>query len=54
MTAFAVFNPASDRGRTGRNWARIEDALGSIFPLLDVAATHGPDRKSTRLNSSHT
>ena len=42
MTAFAVFNPASDRGRTGRNWARIEDALGSIFPLLDVAATHGP------------
>lgn len=42
MTAFAVFNPASDRGRTGRNWARIEDALGSIFPLLDAVPTHGP------------
>jgi diacylglycerol kinase family enzyme len=42
MTAFAVFNPASDRGRTGRNWARIEDALGGIFPLMEAAATHGP------------
>ena len=42
MTAYAIFNPASDRGRTGRNWARIEDALGGIFPLMEVAATHGP------------
>jgi len=42
MTAFAVFDPASDRGRTGRNWTRIEDALGSIFPLMEVMPAQGP------------
>jgi diacylglycerol kinase family enzyme len=42
MTAFAIFNPASDGGRTGRNWARIEDALGSIFPALEAVPTRGP------------
>jgi diacylglycerol kinase family enzyme len=42
MTAFAIFNPASDGGRTGRNWSRIEDALGSIFPAMEAAPTRGP------------
>jgi diacylglycerol kinase family enzyme len=42
MTAFAVFDPASDGGRTGRNWARIEDALGSIFPLMEAVPARGP------------
>ncbi|MCP5410743.1 MAG: hypothetical protein H6924_01085 [Alphaproteobacteria bacterium] len=42
MTAFAVFNPASDGGRTGRHWRRIEDALGAIFPAIEAVPTHGP------------
>jgi diacylglycerol kinase family enzyme len=42
MTAFAVFNPASDGGRTGRRWRHIEGALESIFPTMDTAATFGP------------
>lgn len=42
MTAFAVFNPASDGGRTGRRWRHIEDALGAIFPHMEAVPTHGP------------
>jgi diacylglycerol kinase (ATP) len=40
MTAFVVVNPASDNGRTGRDWPKHRAALESVFPLMTVAISH--------------
>src|SRR5580658_5864096 len=40
MTAFVVVNPASDNGRTGRNWPRLQTALENVFPLMTVVHSH--------------
>ncbi len=37
MSAFAVVNPRSGNGRTGREWKAIERALGAVYPSLAVA-----------------
>jgi len=42
MTAFVVFNPGADGGRTGRDWQQIETALEQVFPLLSFFVTTGP------------
>lgn len=42
MTAFVVFNPGADGGRTGRDWQAIEAALEQVFPLLSFFVTTGP------------
>jgi diacylglycerol kinase (ATP) len=42
MTAFVVFNPSADGGRTGHDWQEIEAALEQIFPLLSFFVTTGP------------
>lgn len=42
MTAFAVLNPASDGGRTGRRWRHIAEALNTLFPAITVISTFGP------------
>jgi diacylglycerol kinase (ATP) len=42
MTAFVVFNPSADGGRTGRDWQAIEAALEQVFPLLSFFVTTGP------------
>ena len=39
MTAFAVVNPRSAGGRTGREWPAIERALRSLYPDLHSAMT---------------
>jgi diacylglycerol kinase (ATP) len=44
MTAFVVFNPNSDSGRTGRDWQQIEEALERIFPLMSFFVTTGPSQ----------
>lgn len=42
MTAFVVFNPNADSGRTGRDWREIEEALERIFPLMSFFVTTAP------------
>ena len=42
MTAFVVFNPNADGGRTGRDWREIEEALEKVFPLMSFFVTHAP------------
>jgi diacylglycerol kinase family enzyme len=42
MTAFVVFNPNSDSGRTGHDWREIEEALERIFPLMSFFVTTAP------------
>jgi len=42
MTAFVIFNPNSDNGRTGRDWREIEEALEKVFPLMAFFVTTGP------------
>jgi YegS/Rv2252/BmrU family lipid kinase len=42
MTAFVVVNPQAGGGRTRRQWARIEEALDGIFPLMTISPTSGP------------
>jgi diacylglycerol kinase (ATP) len=44
MTAFVVFNPNSDGGRTGRDWQQIEEALERVFPLMSFFVTTGPSQ----------
>lgn len=39
MTAFAVVNPRSAGGRTGREWPSIERRLREIYPELRVSLT---------------
>ncbi len=41
MSAFAVVNPRSGNGRTGREWKTIERALGAVYPRLAVAFSEG-------------
>ena len=36
MSAFAVVNPRSGNGRTGRDWKEIARALGDVYPRLAV------------------
>ncbi|HEY0107579.1 MAG TPA: diacylglycerol kinase family protein, partial [Rhizomicrobium sp.] len=47
MSAFAVVNPHSGSGRTGREWPAIERALGAIYPRLAVGFTRGPGQAMT-------
>jgi len=42
MSAFAVVNPRSGGGRTGREWHAIERALGQVYPRLAVGFTRAP------------
>jgi diacylglycerol kinase family enzyme len=42
MTAFVVFNPNADGGRTGRDWREIEEALERIFPAMHFFVTTAP------------
>jgi len=42
MTAFVIFNPNSNGGRTGRDWREIEDALERVFPLMSFFVTSAP------------
>lgn len=42
MTAFVIFNPNSDGGRTGRDWREIEEALERVFPLMHFFVTTAP------------
>ena len=42
MTAFVVFNPNANGGRTGRDWQQIEEALERVFPLMSFFVTTAP------------
>jgi diacylglycerol kinase (ATP) len=42
VTAFVVFNPNADGGRTGRDWREIEEALERVFPLMTFFVTTAP------------
>jgi diacylglycerol kinase (ATP) len=42
VTAFVVFNPNSNGGRTGRDWQEIEAALEKVFPMLSFFVTTAP------------
>jgi diacylglycerol kinase family enzyme len=48
VTAFAVFNPTANHGRTGRAWPTMEAALKTIFPGL-VAMPSGGRGQTARL-----
>ena len=41
MSAFAVVNPRSGNGRTGRDWKQIARSLGEVYPRLDVGFSTG-------------
>ncbi|MEI9989421.1 MAG: diacylglycerol kinase family protein [Rhizomicrobium sp.] len=41
MSAFAIVNPHSGNGRTGREWKEIARALGPLYPRLAVAFSEG-------------
>jgi len=42
MTGFAVVNPRSGGGRTGREWPKIERALREAYPRVQIAHTQRP------------
>ena len=48
MTAFAVYNPTANHGRTGHDWSAIAAALKTIFPGL-VATPSGGRGQTARL-----
>jgi diacylglycerol kinase (ATP) len=39
VSAFAVVNPRSGGGRTRRDWPKIERALRSLYPEIEIAMT---------------
>jgi YegS/Rv2252/BmrU family lipid kinase len=39
MSAFVVVNPRSAGGRTGREWKKLEQALGGVYPHMTIALT---------------
>jgi len=41
MSAFAIVNPRSGNGRTGREWKEIARALGEVYPSLSVGFSEG-------------
>lgn len=45
MSAFAVYNPAANHGRVGREWTAIATALRAVFP--DLAAMPSGGRGQT-------
>jgi diacylglycerol kinase family enzyme len=48
VTAFAVYNPTANHGRTGRAWPTIAAALKTVFPGL-VAVPSGGRGQTARL-----